>query len=139
MAASPPHPGFRGTRGSEIAVAHRIKGRKLGRATDHRLALFRNQVTELLRHEKIITTEAKAKEVRGLAEKMITLGRRGDLNARRQAIAFIYDSGVVSKLFSDLGPRYAGRPGGYTRIVKLGPRLGDAANMAQLELVTEES
>jgi len=120
-------------------VAHRIKGRKLGRATDHRLALFRNQVTELLRHEKIITTEAKAKEVRGLAEKMITLGRRGDLNARRQAIAFIYDSGVVSKLFSDLGPRYATRPGGYTRIVKLGPRLGDAATMAQLELVTEES
>lgn len=120
-------------------MAHRVKGRKLGRPTDHRLAMFRNQVTSLLRHEKIITTHAKAKEVRGFAERMITLGKRGDLNARRQALRFIYDTDIVGKLFTELGPRYSSRPGGYTRIVKLGPRLGDAARMAQLELVTEEA
>ncbi len=119
-------------------MAHRIDGRKLGRPTDHRLALFRNQVTDLLRYEKIITTEAKAKEVRGLAEKMITLGKRGDLHARRQALRFVYDKKIVEKLFDDLAARYATRPGGYTRIVKLSPRQGDGARMAQLEMVAEE-
>jgi len=118
-------------------VAHRIDGRRLGRATDHRLALFRNLVTDLLRHEKIITTEAKAKEVRGLAERVITMGKRGDLHSRRQALAYVYDKHVVEKVFDELGPRYASRPGGYSRIVKLGPRLGDGARMAQLELLEE--
>lgn len=118
-------------------MAHRIAGRKLGRPTDHRLALFRNLVTDLLRHEKIITTEAKAKEVRGFAERVITLGKRGDLHARRQALGFVYDKKVVDKVFGELGPRYSNRPGGYSRIVKLGPRLGDGARMAQLELVEE--
>ncbi len=120
-------------------MAHRIAGRKLGRPTDHRLALFRNLVTDLLRHEKIITTEAKAREVRGLAEKVITLGKRGDLNARRLALRFIYDKKVVIKVFDDLAPRYADRPGGYSRMVKLGPRLGDGAHMAQLELIQGEA
>ncbi len=120
-------------------MAHRIAGRKLGRPTDHRLALFRNQVTDLLRHEKIITTEAKAKEVRGLTERVITLGKRGDLHARRQALRFVYDKHVVDKVFGDLAERFADRPGGYTRIVKLGQRQGDGARLAQLELVVERS
>jgi large subunit ribosomal protein L17 len=119
-------------------MGHRIDGRKLGRPTDHRLALFRNLVTDLLRHEKIITTEAKAKEVRGLAERMITLGKRGDLHARRQALRFVYDTKIVEKVFDSLAERYASRPGGYTRIVKLSQRLGDGARMAQLEMVAEE-
>ena len=118
-------------------MAHRIDGRKLGRATDHRLALFRNLVTDLLRYEKIITTEAKAREVRGLAERVITLGKRGDLHARRRALGFVYDRKIVEKLFDELGPRYATRPGGYSRMVKLGPRQGDGARMAQLELIGE--
>jgi large subunit ribosomal protein L17 len=119
-------------------MAHRVAHRKLGRATDHRLALFRNQVTDLLRNEKLITTEAKAKEVRGFAERMITLGKRGDLHARRQALAYIYDKDVVDKLFRDLAPRYQDRKGGYTRIIKLVPRMGDGSRMAQLQLVEEE-
>lgn len=119
-------------------MAHRIDGRKLGRPTDHRLALFRNLVTDLLKHEKIITTEAKAKEVKGLAEKIITLGKRGDLHSRRQAMRFVYDKKVVDKVFAELGPRYADRPGGYSRLIKIGPRLGDGARMAQLQLVEEE-
>lgn len=118
-------------------MAHRIDGRKLGRPTDHRLAMFRNLVTDLLRHEKIITTEAKAKEIKGMAERIITLGKRGDLHARRQALAFVYDKKVVEKVFDHLAPRYATRPGGYSRLVKIGPRLGDGAAMAQLELVEE--
>ena len=120
-------------------MAHRIDGRKLGRPTDHRLAMFRNLVTDLLHHEKIITTEAKAREVRGLAEKVITLGKRGDLNARRLALRFVYDKKVVAKVFDDLAPRYADRPGGYSRMVKLGPRLGDGAHMAQLQLIEGEA
>lgn len=116
-------------------MAHRVDGRKLGRATDHRVAMFRNMVSDLLKHEKIITTEAKAKEIRGQAERVITLGKRGDLHARRQALAFIYDKHVVEKVFDELAPRYASRQGGYTRIVKLGPRRGDGARMAQLELL----
>jgi large subunit ribosomal protein L17 len=118
-------------------MAHRIAGRKLGRATDHRLAMFRNLVTDLLRYEKIITTEAKAREVRGFADRMITLGKKGDLHSRRRALGFVYDKRVVEKVFDELGPRYASRPGGYTRMIKLEPRIGDGARMAQLELVTE--
>jgi len=97
--------------------------------------MYRNLVTDLLRYEKLVTTEAKAKEVRGMAEKIITLGKDGDLQARRQALAFVTDKKVVKKLFDELAPRYADRPGGYTRVVKLGPRLGDGAAMARLELV----
>ncbi|HVP04404.1 MAG TPA: 50S ribosomal protein L17 [Dehalococcoidia bacterium] len=119
-------------------MAHRVAGRKLGRATDHRLALFRNQVTDLLRNEKLITTEAKAREVRTFAEKMITLGKRGDLHARRQALRFVYDKDVVDKVFSSLAPRYRDRKGGYTRMIKLVPRMGDGSRMAQLQLVAEE-
>lgn len=116
-------------------MRHGVSGRKLSRATDHRLALLRNQVTDLLRYGKLNTTEPKAKEVRPLAEKMITLGKLGTLHARRQALAFVTDENVVSKLFTDIAPKYANRPGGYTRLVKLGPRLGDGAEMARLELV----
>jgi large subunit ribosomal protein L17 len=91
----------------------------------------------LLRYEKIITTEAKAKEARTFADKMITLGKRGDIQARRQAMRFVYDRKVVEKVFDELAPRFASRPGGYTRIIKLEPRQGDGAKMAQLELVAE--
>jgi large subunit ribosomal protein L17 len=120
-------------------VAHRVDGRKLGRATDHRTALFRNLVSDLLKYERIITTEAKAREVKGLAEKMITLGKRGDLHSRRQALRFVYDRKIVDKLFDDLGPRYSDRPGGYSRMVKIGQRQGDGARMAQLELIGEQA
>jgi large subunit ribosomal protein L17 len=99
------------------------------------MALYRNLVTDLLRYGKIVTTEAKAKEARPLAEKIITLGKQSNLHARRQVLSFVYDKQVVNKLFLEIGPRYAQRPGGYTRVVKLGPRLGDGAPMAQLELV----
>jgi len=97
--------------------------------------MYRNLLTDLLGYEKITTTEAKAKEVRSLAEKMITLGKQGGLNARRQALSLVLDEKVVEKIFSDLAPKYAERNGGYTRIIKLGPRLGDGAAMARLELV----
>jgi len=116
-------------------MRHKVAGRKLGRSTAHRKAMYRNLVTDLLGYEKIITTEAKAKEVRGLAEKMITLGKRGELHARRQALSFIMDKKVTDKVFDELASRYAERPGGYSRIIKLGPRLGDGAAMVQLELV----
>lgn len=116
-------------------MRHKVAGRKLGRPTGHRRAMFRNLVTDLLNYEKITTTEAKAKEVRGLAEKMITLGKNGGLNSRRQALSFIIDKKVTDKVFTELASRYAERPGGYTRIIKIGPRLGDSAPMVQLELV----
>jgi len=116
-------------------MRHKIAGRRLSRSTDHRRALYRNLVTDLLGYEKITTTAAKAKEVCGLAEKMITLGKKGGLHARRQALAFIMDKTAVEKVFEELAERYAGRPGGYTRTVKLGPRLGDGAPMVQIELV----
>ena len=116
-------------------MRHKVAGRKLGRPTGHRRAMFRNLVTDLLNYEKITTTEAKAKEVRGLAEKMVTLGKDGELNSRRQALSFIFDKKVTDKVFTELASRYAERPGGYTRIIKLGPRLGDGAPMVQLELV----
>jgi len=116
-------------------MRHNIAGRRLGRSSSHRRALYRNLVTDLLRYEKIITTEAKAREVRGIAEKMITLGKKSGLHAYRQALSFVTDTKVAEKVFSELGPRYKERPGGYTRIVKLEPRPGDGAPMAQLELV----
>lgn len=103
-------------------MRHKIAGRKLGRSMSHRKALYRNLATDLLKYEKIVTTEAKAKEVRGLAEKMITLGKKGGLSAYRQALSFIIDKAVAEKVFSELASRYVERPGGYTRIVKLGPR-----------------
>ncbi|HUF52159.1 MAG TPA: 50S ribosomal protein L17 [Dehalococcoidia bacterium] len=115
-----------------------MSGRKLGRPTDHRRAMFRNLVTDLLKYEKIITTEAKAKEIRGFAERMITLGKRGQLTDRRRALGFVYDKRVVDKLFGDLAERYSDRQGGYTRVIKIGPRSGDAARMAQIELVGTE-
>ena len=116
-------------------MRHKIAGRKLGRVSGHRRALYRNMVTSLLKHEKIVTTEPKAKEVRGLAEKMITLGKHSGLHSYRQALSYITDKKVTEKIFAELGPRYKERPGGYTRIVKLAPRLGDGAPMVQLELV----
>jgi len=97
--------------------------------------MYRNLVTDLLQYEKVVTTEAKAKEVRGMAEKIITLGKSGSLPARRRAFSFVSDKKVLAKLFDELGPRYAARPGGYTRIIKLEPRSGDGAPMARLELV----
>ena len=113
-----------------------MKGhRKLGRPTAHRKAMLRNQVTDLLREGRITTTITRAKETRRMAEKMITLGKRGDLHARRQALAYIYDEDVVTKLFDNIAPKYAERRGGYTRILKLGQRRGDTAEMVFLELV----
>lgn len=109
--------------------------RKLGRDSAHRKAMLRNLVTDLLREGRIQTTEHRAKEARRQAEKMITLGKRGDLHARRQAMAYIFDESVVSKLFEEIAPKYADRQGGYTRILKLGPRQGDAAEVVFLELV----
>jgi large subunit ribosomal protein L17 len=116
-------------------MRHKVTGRSLGRDSGHRKALYRNLVTALLQHEKIVTTEAKAKEVRGMAEKIITLGKQSGLHSYRQALAFVTDKKVTDKIFSELGPRYKERAGGYTRIVKLEPRLGDNAPMVQLELV----
>ena len=108
---------------------------KSGKMSGYRKALARNLVTDLLSREKITTTETKAKEIRGVADKMITLGKDGGLHSRRQALAYIYDKKVTDKVFAELAERYAERPGGYTRIVKIGPRLGDGAPMVQLELV----
>ena len=119
-------------------MRHQIAGRHLGRNTAQRKALFRGLITELLRHERITTTEAKAKAVRGEAEKLITLAKRGGVHARRLAQETVLDKQVSSKLFETLGPRYKERPGGYTRILKVGPRLGDAAPMVILELVDRE-
>jgi large subunit ribosomal protein L17 len=116
-------------------MRHKVAGRKFDRAGDERKSLFRGLVKDLMKHERMKTTEAKAKEVRPLAEKMITLGKDGTVPARRQAMAFLNDKDIVKKLFDDIGPRFAARPGGYTRIIKLGPRGGDGAQMAQLELV----
>jgi large subunit ribosomal protein L17 len=116
-------------------MRHRVAGRKFDRSTPQRQALFRGLVTDLLRYEKVQTTEAKAKEVRGMAEKIITLGKEGSLHSRRQALRFVTDPDVVKKVFDEIGPRYADRHGGYTRIIKLGPRLGDGAAVARLELV----
>lgn len=119
-------------------MRHNSAGRRLGRTTSHRIAMFRNMVTSFLQHEKITTTDAKAKELRSIAEKMITLGKRGDLHATRQAAAYIRDKKVVTKLFTEIAPRYTERPGGYTRIIKLGIRPGDNAPVSVLELVEAE-
>jgi large subunit ribosomal protein L17 len=116
-------------------VRHHKSGRKLGRDASHRKALYANLTGALIEHGRIKTTVAKAKEVRPVAEQMITLGRRGGVPARRQALKFLRSQDVVHKLFSDVGPRFADREGGYSRIVRIGPRLGDAAEMAYLELV----
>lgn len=116
-------------------MRHKVAGRHLSRPTGHRWALYRSQVTALLDHEKIVTTEAKAKEVRSLAEKMITLAKDGSLASRREALAFITEKKVVDKLFAQIAPGYADRSGGYTRLLKLGPRHGDNAPMVQIELV----
>jgi large subunit ribosomal protein L17 len=116
-------------------MRHHRAGKKLGRDSSHRKALYANLACSLIEHGRIRTTEAKAKAVRPFAEQMITLGRRGDLHARRQAMGHLRSQEVVHKLFDDVGPRFAERPGGYTRIVKLGPRQGDSAPVAYLELV----
>ncbi len=119
-------------------MRHAKTGRKLGRDASHRKALYANLAGSLIEHGRIRTTEAKAKAVKPIAERLITLGRRGDLAARRQAAAYLRSGDVVHKLFAEVGPRFADRPGGYSRIVKLGPRQGDAAEMVYLELVDHD-
>jgi large subunit ribosomal protein L17 len=119
-------------------MRHRRAGKKLGRDSAHRRALYSNLAGALIEHGRIKTTVAKAKAVKPFAEQMITLGKRGDLHARRLALAELRSQDVVHQLFADVAPRFADRPGGYTRIVKLGPRLGDAAEMVYLELVDYE-
>ena len=119
-------------------MRHRNAGRKLGRTSAHRLALLRNLVTALLDHERIETTDAKAKDLRRIADRMITLGKRGDLHARRQALRVVKSAEVTSKLFSTLAERYRERPGGYTRVLKLRTRVGDAAPISMIELVDRE-
>lgn len=118
-------------------MRHNKSGRRLGRTTSHRIAMFRNMVTSFLTHERIITTDAKAKELRPIAEKMITLGKKGDLHAIRQASSYIRDKKTVTKLFNTIAPRYKERAGGYTRIIKLGIRPGDTAPVSVIELVEE--
>jgi len=119
-------------------MRHGNAGRRLGRKTSHRVAMFRNMVTSLLEHGKITTTDAKAKEIRVVAERMITLGKRGDLHSMRLAASVIRVKSVVTKLFSTIAPCYKGRLGGYTRIIKLGVRQGDAAPLSLIELVEAE-
>ncbi len=119
-------------------MRHRKKGRQLGRQTKHRGALFRNLVTSLLDQERIETTEAKAKEIRGFTDRMITLGKEGTLPARRRALGFLRSKAVVSKLFDDVAARFKDRPGGYTRIIKTRRRIGDAAEMVAIELVARQ-
>lgn len=116
-------------------MRHLKQGRKLGRTSAHRKALLRNLATALMEHERIITTEAKAKELRRVADKLVTLGKRGDLHARRQALQVIRSNAVVRKLFDEVAPRFSERHGGYTRVLRLGYRPGDAAAMAVIELV----
>jgi large subunit ribosomal protein L17 len=116
-------------------MRHRMSSRKLGRNTAHRLAMYRNLVTSLLDHEKVETTHAKAQGLKRIADKMITLGKRGDLHARRQAMAVVREKGVTAKLFDELAPRYAGRNGGYTRVLRTRRRVGDAAEMSIVALV----
>ena len=118
-------------------MRHRAKGRQLSRTSAHRRALLNNMATSLFKHEAIQTTEAKAKELRPFAEKLITLARRGDLHARRLVGRNIKDREVLGRLFAELGPRFAARPGGYTRILKIGHRPGDGADVARIELLSE--
>lgn len=119
-------------------MRHRKAGKRLGRSSSHRIAMFRNMVTSLFEHERIITTTEKAKEVRPIAEKLITLAKRGDMHARRQALSYIRSKGVVEKLFTDIKEKFVNRNGGYTRILQTGIRKGDAAGMAIFELVGYE-
>ena len=119
-------------------MRHGVAGRKLGVTSTHRLAMFRNMAVALIKHEQITTTLPKAKELRPVAEKLITLGKRGGLHARRQAYAQLRDDVIVSKLFGVIAERYKGRPGGYTRVLKAGIRHGDAADMAVIELVERD-
>ena len=119
-------------------MRHRKSGTHLGRTGAHRKAMFRNMVTSLLDSERIETTDAKAKQIRRLADRMITLGKRGDLHARRQALAVIRSRDVTAKVFGELADRYRERPGGYTRVMKLGSRVGDAAQMSVIELVDRD-
>ncbi|RPJ78319.1 MAG: 50S ribosomal protein L17 [Deltaproteobacteria bacterium] len=119
-------------------MRHKNSGRKLGRTSSHRDAMFRNMVTSLFEHERIITTKEKAKELRPIAEKLITLGKRGDLHARRQALSYIRSKDVVDKLFNSIQAQFSDRSGGYTRILLTGIRQGDAAQMAIIELVGYE-
>ena len=116
-------------------MRHRIAGKKLGRSPAHRRALLRNLVTELLEHEAVRTTDAKAKELKRWGDRLITLGKAGTLHARRRAAGLVQRASVVRKLFAELGPRYAARTGGYTRVDKLGMRTGDAASISLVELV----
>ncbi len=119
-------------------MRHGVAGRKLGVTSTHRFAMFRNMANALIKHEQITTTLPKAKELRPVAEKLITLGKRGGLHARRQAYAQLRDDAMVAKLFSTLADRYKARPGGYTRVLKAGVRYGDAASMAVIELVDRD-
>ncbi len=116
-------------------VAHRIAGKKLGRPKDQRIALLRSLASEVIRHERVITTQAKAVEARRVVEQLITHGKKGTIHHRRLALAQLPSEEMIKKVFDDLALRYTSRPGGYTRIVKLGPRKGDAAPMALIELV----
>lgn len=118
-------------------MRHRSKGRQLSRTAKHRKALLSNLATSLFQHERVVTTEAKAKELRPYAERLITLARRGDLHARRLAARKIKEREVLTRLFAEIGPRFAARPGGYTRILKLGHRPGDGADIARIELLSE--
>ncbi len=116
-------------------MRHKVDGRKFDMPTAQRMAMMRNLTTDVLRYGSVQTTEARAKEARRFVDRMVTLGKRGTLHARRQALAFIYDPKVVQRLFDELAPQYANRPGGYTRVQKLGQRKGDGSRMAKLELV----
>jgi large subunit ribosomal protein L17 len=118
-------------------MRHRAKGRQLSRTSSHRRALLNNMAASLFEHGRVVTTEAKAKELRPFAEKLITLARRGDLHARRLVERRIKDRDTLGKLFSEIGPRFAARPGGYTRILKMGHRPGDGADIARIELLSE--
>lgn len=119
-------------------MRHRKAGRKLNRTSTHRKAMFANMAAALIKHEQITTTLPKAKELRRVVDRLITLGKRGDLHARRQALSVIKDTGLVDKLFAELGERYSDRPGGYTRVLKAGFRYGDSAPMAVIELVDRD-
>jgi large subunit ribosomal protein L17 len=118
-------------------MRHRAKGRQLSRTSTHKRALLNNMASSLFEHGRVVTTEAKAKELRPFAEKLITLARRGDLHARRLVQRRIKDRDTLGKLFTEIGPRFAARPGGYTRILKLGHRPGDGADIARIELLAE--
>jgi large subunit ribosomal protein L17 len=118
-------------------MRHRAKGRQLSRTSSHKRALLNNMAASLFTHGRVVTTEAKAKELRPFAEKLITLARRGDLHARRLVERRIKDRDTLGKLFSEIGPRFAARPGGYTRILKMGHRPGDGADVARIELLSE--